>query len=174
MSKFVKDLVSKELRNRLDGVEEALLVDVIGLDANKSVVMRKQLREKNIQLLVVKNSMVRRATEGTPLAPMLDGIEGSLAVMWGSDDIVSLAKEAARFASDGEFETFRARGGIMEGEPLTSERVAEISKWPSRDEQLSLLVGQILGPGGQLAAALNGPGSTLASQIKQKSEEDEP
>ena len=172
MSKFVKELVSKDLHNRLEGVEDALLVNVIGLDANKSMVPRRQLREKNIRLLVVKNSMVRRATEGTPLAPMMEGMEGQLAVMWGSDDVISLAKEAARLEVDQGFEAFEARGGVMEGEQLTSERVREISKWPSREEQLSMLVGQILGPGRQLAGALNGPGGALASQIKQKSEEE--
>ena len=67
MSKFIKDLVTKHYADRLEGVDEALIVNVIGLDANKSVVLRKQLREKNIQLMVVKNSLARRATEGSPL-----------------------------------------------------------------------------------------------------------
>ena len=53
----------------LDGVDDALLVNVVGLDANQSVLLRKQLRDKNIQLLVVKNSLARRATEGTSLGP---------------------------------------------------------------------------------------------------------
>ena len=69
------------------------------------------------------------------------------------------------------FEKFEARGGVMDGEQLTPERVTEISKWPSRAEQLSMLVGQILGPGGTLAAQLKGPGGTLVGQIKSKSEE---
>ena len=55
----------------------------------------------------------------------------------------------------------------MDGEQLTPERVKEISKWPSRTEQLSMLVGQILGPGSQLAAQLIGPGGALASQVKE-------
>ena len=65
MSKFVKDLITKDLRNRLDGVDDALLVDVIGLKNDKNVALRQRLRKKNIQLLVVKNSLARRATEGT-------------------------------------------------------------------------------------------------------------
>ena len=75
MSKYVKDLVSKHYAQRLDGVDDALVVNVIGLDANQSVVLRKELREKNIQLLVVKNSLAKRATEGTPLAPG-EGVTG--------------------------------------------------------------------------------------------------
>jgi large subunit ribosomal protein L10 len=71
------------------------------------------------------------------------------------------------------FGTFAARGGIMEGERLTSEQVEQVSKWPSREEQLSLLVGQILGPGATLAAQICGPGATLAGQVKQKGEGEE-
>jgi large subunit ribosomal protein L10 len=44
------------------------------------VVLRRQLREKNIHLLVVKNGLAKRATEGTPLSAAFDGAEGALAV----------------------------------------------------------------------------------------------
>ena len=59
----------------------------------------------------------------------------------------------------------------MDGVQLTPEKVLEISKWPNRAEQLSMLVGQIMGPGAQLAAQLNGPGGALVSQVKSKGEE---
>ena len=171
MSKFIKDLVTKDLSRRLDGVEDALLVNVIGMDANSTVQLRKQLKEKDMRLLVVKNSLAKRAAEGTPLAPAFDSCEGSIAIMWGGDDIVSLAKEAIKLHKDEELPAFQAKGGVMDGESLTADRVAEISKWPSRGEQLSILSGQILGPGRTLAACLAGPGGALASQIKSKSEE---
>ncbi len=170
MSKYVKDLVSKHYAQRLEGVGDALVVNVIGLDANQSVVLRKELREKNIQLLVVKNSLVKRASEGTPLAPVFEGAEGSLAIMWGSEDAISLAKEATKLQNDKDYEAFETRGGLMDGEVLSADRVREISKWPSREEQLSLLVGQILGPGANLCSQLVGPGRSLASQVKQVEE----
>jgi large subunit ribosomal protein L10 len=173
MSKYVKDLVTKDLQQRFEGVNDALLVSVAGLNALKNYELRKQLRNQKIQLLVVKNSMVRRATEGTPLATAFDKAEGSLAVVWGSTDIVSLAKTITKFAEDKNFAPFETRGGVMDGARLTAAQVKEVSSWPSREEQLSLLVGQILGPGAKLAAQLIGPGGALVSQIKQKSEEEE-
>jgi len=172
MSKYVKDLVTNEISKRLDGVSDALLVSVVGMDANSSVVLRKQLREKDIRLLVVKNSLARRATEGTPLAPAFEGLEGTAAIVWGSEDIISLAKEVTRLSDDEEFAAFQTRGGVMDGERLSVEKVREVSKWPSRQEQLSILVGQVLSPGANLAAAIGGPGGMLASQIKKKSDED--
>jgi ribosomal protein L10 len=81
MSKYVKDLVAKEIAGRLNGVDDALLVNVVGLDANKTVVLRKQLREKDIHLMAVKNSLAKRATEGTPLAAAFECIEGTLAMV---------------------------------------------------------------------------------------------
>jgi ribosomal protein L10 len=172
MSKFLKNLMTQDIQRRLEGVEEAVLVNVIGLNSTQTVTLRKNLREKNIHLLVVKNSLARRATEGTPLAPALANAEGTLAIMWGAEDIVALAKEATRLTDSDEFKKFQSRGGVMDGAPLTPEKVAAISKWPSRTEQLSILVGQIVAPGRNLAAALCGPGAMLASQIKKKAEEE--
>ena len=174
MSKFVKDLVTKDIARRLDGVEDAVLVNVIGMDANTTVQLRKELREKNINLLVIKTSLAKRAAEGTSLAPAFDDMEGSLALCWGAEDFVSLVKEVTRLDKDEEkFEKFEARGGVMDGEHLDADGVKAISKWPSREEQLSMLLGQILAPGANLLGQLTGPGGALASQIKQKSEGDE-
>lgn len=174
MSKYVKNLVTDDLRQRFTDVSDALVVSVAGMDANKNYQLRKQLRGQDIQLLVIKNSLARRATEGTPLAAAFEQAEGALAVVWGSTDIVSLAKSITKFAEDKNFAPFETRGGVMDGARLTAAQVKEVSTWPSREEQLSLLVGQILGPGARLASQLNGPGGALASQIKQKSEEEAP
>lgn len=173
MSKYLKELISDDLKKRFDGVSDLILVDIAGLEANTNVELRKQLRQKNIQLLMVKKSLARRATEGTALAPAFEGIEGSAAVVWGADDIVSLAKEITRIAQDKQFEKLTPKGGVMGGSKLSAEDIAKVSKWPSRAEQLSLLVGQILSPGAKLSAQLLGPGAKLGSQIKKKSEGEE-
>ena len=174
MSKYVKDLLTKDLAGRLEGVEECVVADVIGMDANSTSELRKRLRTKGIRLMVVKNSLARRAFAGKPLASAFEGVDGTNAVMWGADDFVSLVKEATELNKDGElFEKFEARGGVMDGEALTAEAVAQVSKWPSREEQLSMLVGQLLGPGGQLVAQLKGPGGQLAAQVKTIADKDE-
>ncbi|MEX0819933.1 MAG: 50S ribosomal protein L10 [Pirellulaceae bacterium] len=170
MSKYVKDLVVQDLKRRLTGVDDAVLVNVIGMEANDTVLLRRQFRDKGIGLMVVKNSLAKRATEGSPLSAAFDGAEGSLAIVWGGEDFVSLVKEVTSVDKSGEFDKFEPRGGVMDGEHLTSEKVKEISKWPNRLEQLSLLMGQVLAPGANLVSQLTAPGGALASQIKQKSE----
>ena len=172
MSKLVKNLLAKDLSNRLDGVDDCVLANVIGMDANSTSALRKRLRDKGIGMMVVKNSLARRATEGSSLAAAFEGISGTHAVLWGADDFVSLVKEVTELNKDEEdFEVFETRGGAMDGVQLTPEKVLEISKWPNRAEQLSMLVGQIMGPGAQLAAQLIGPGGALVSQVKSKGEE---
>ncbi len=174
MSKYVKDLLTKDLAGRLDGVEECVVADVIGMSANSTSDLRKRLRSKGIRLMVVKNSLARRAFEGKALAPAFEGVDGTAAIMWGAEDFVSLVKEAVDLDKDEEeFEKFSARGGVMDGEQLDAASVAQVSKWPSRDEQLSMLVGQLLGPGAQLAAQLKGPGGQLAAQIKTIADKEE-
>ncbi len=172
MSKYLKNLMTDELKGKLEGVSDVLVVDVIGMEANATVNLRRSLREKNMHLMVIKNSLARRATEGTALAPAFEGSTGTSAVVWGGEDVVSLAKEVVRMTKEAEFEPFAAKGGVMDGEVLSTEEVVAVSKWPTREEQLSILMGQILGPGATLSGQLLGPGKLLASQVKQKSEEE--
>lgn len=174
MSKFVKDMLTKDLESRLDGVGDCVVANVIGLDANTTSALRKRLREKEISLMVVKNSLARRATEGTSLGPAFEGLDGCAAVVWGASDFVSLVKEVTELDKDSEeFEKFESLGGVLDGEKLTPAKVKEISKWPTREEQLSMLVGQILGPGSQLVSQILGPGSQLAGQVKSIADKDE-
>jgi large subunit ribosomal protein L10 len=173
MSKYVKDLITQDLRNRLSGVEDALLVDVIGMKNETTVQLRQRLRQKNIRLMVIKNSLARRATEGTRLASAFERSEGTLALVWGGEDVISLAKEIIKISQMKEFEPFKPKGGAMEGQPLSADQVQAVSKWPSRLEQLSILSGQILSPGAKLSSQLLGAGAKLASQIKKKGEGDE-
>jgi len=173
MSKQIKGLIADEVKKRLQGVNDALLVNVIGLNSTNTFNLRRELRNKNISLLVVKTSLARRATEGTPLARAFDDNEGSLAVVWGAEDFVSLTKELVALHKKPEYEKFTAKGGLMEGEKLTAEKVAEISKWPNRVGQISILMGQILDPGSKLLSQINAPGGRLMSQVKKKSEGEE-
>lgn len=172
MSKQLKNLIASEISQRLSGVNDALLVNVIGMNSSSTYNLRKELRGKNINLLVVKSSLAQRATEGTPLGVAFDGGEGSLAVVWGGEDFVSLAKEIVEIQKKPEFEKCQARGGVMDGERLTAEKVQDISKWPNRVGQISIVLGQILSPGSQLLSQVGAPGGALASQIEKKSKEE--
>lgn len=171
MSKVVKEMLIKDIQTKLKGVNDALLVNVVGLNSENTAKLRTDLRKKNIHLSVIKNSLARLATKGTPLESAFGKTEGSLAIVWGGGDIVDLAKEVVRIAETKGFEKFTPQGGSVDGEGLAAAGVKAVSLWPSRVELLSKIAGQILGPGAQLAAQLTGIGGTLAGQIKQKLED---
>lgn len=168
MSKFVKNIITEELKKRLDGVENALLVNLIGMEVNDSNRLRSVLAEKDVRILVVKNSLAARATADTPLASAFKNIAGTTALCWGASDIVSLAKEVVNVTKDKQFAKFSILGGVMDGEAFAAPQAIEISKWPTREEQIAILLGQITGVGSKLSSQLTSGASNLASQIKQR------
>ena len=172
MSKYVKQLISNDIAKRLEGVTDAFVVALVGMNTNINNQLRTVLAEKQINLMMVKNSLAERALRDTPLAALSEVVTGSCAICWGASDVVGLAKEIVRLTKEKQYKEFQLCGGAMDGEALTAEQAAEVSKWPSREEQISLLVGQIVGIGATLSGQLVGPGAMLASQIKQIAEKD--
>ncbi|MFO0924494.1 MAG: 50S ribosomal protein L10 [Pirellulales bacterium] len=166
MSKVVKKFVTRDIANRLAGVQDAIVVNVVGLEANDNYLLRKTLREQGIGMLVVKQSLAARATEGTSLRAAFGSLNGSIAVVWGCEDFVALAKAITKLDKEGKFPKFEIKGGVMDGDGLTGDQVKAISKWPSRQEQISLLVGQILSPATNLVGQILGPSRTVAGQVK--------
>ncbi|MEL7265620.1 MAG: 50S ribosomal protein L10 [Planctomycetota bacterium] len=172
MSKLVKEIITQEIADKLKGVEDAAVVSYVGMDVNTTNELRGALAEKDVNLLVVKNSLARRATVDSNVHAAFVGRTGQIAVCWGAMEFPTLAKIIVDLhKDDAKFEKFVAEGGAMDGQSLDQDGLIAASKLPTREEQLSMLVGQILGPGASLSAALLGPGKKLASQVKQKSEE---
>jgi len=170
MSKTVKNMLIADLRSRLRNVGEVLTVSLGRLDAHQTTALRKALRTKRIELRLVKTSLARLATADSPLAPAFADSEGMLAVAWGGEDIVDLAKEINRIAGLKEFEGFECRGGALDGSRLGPEDVKLVAKWPSRGEQLSILSGQISSLGSVLSGQVTAVGGLLAGQVKSRIE----
>lgn len=165
MSKAIKDMLVDDLKRRLDGVGELIVVSLGTLDAQKTTALRQTLRKKRISLQLVKNSLARRATAGTPLAPALEKGEGMLAIAWGGEDVVDLAKELDRLTGVKDYEGLECRGGALDGSRLEAADVKAVAKWPTRTEQLSILSGQISSLGSVLSGQILSAGGGLASQI---------
>lgn len=171
MSKQMKSMLVDDLKGRLGGVGDLIVVSLGRLDAQKTTQLRQSLRKKKIQLQLVKNSLARMATSGTPLAPAFEKAEGMLAIAWGGEDVVDLAKELDRLAGLKDFEGFECRGGALDGARLESGDVKKVAKWPTRTEQLSLLSGQISSLGATLSGQILSAGGGLAGQIKSRVED---
>jgi len=171
MSKAMKDMLVDDLKGRLVGVGDVIVVSLGKLDAQKTTLLRQTLSKKRIHLHLVKNSLARRAMSGTPLAPALERAEGMLAIARGGEDVVDLAKELDRLQGVKDFEGFECRCGALDGARLEAADVKSVAKWPSRAEQLSILSGQISSLGSTISGQILSAGGTLAGQLKSRCED---
>lgn len=171
MSKKVKQLVMKELKQQLGDARSLLLVDASRLDANSTNEWRIALGKSDISVLTVKNTLARRvlADEG------IDGLESAFAgpttIVWGGEDVVELSRSIAKWAK--ELEALTIKGATIEGNILDEEGVIQLSKSPGRAELLSQIAGLMLSPARQVAGALLGPGGKLSGQVLAVSEKEE-
>ncbi|MEM7810697.1 MAG: 50S ribosomal protein L10 [Planctomycetota bacterium] len=168
MSKFIKGLLIRDILNRLDGNGDVIIVDSSKMDANATNTWRSELRKSDIKALSVRNTLARKALEELGVTGLEGVLEGPSTICYGGEDVVALSKEITKWAK--EIEKLEIKGGAADGSALDEAGVKVLSKSPSREELLSIISGQILAPGANLAAALNGPGGTLVGQIKSHAE----
>ncbi len=139
-----------------DDVKDAasvVLVDYRGLTVAQDTELRKQLREAGIVYKVCKNTMMRRAFEGTDFAALDDHLEGPSAIAISKDDATAPARILCRFAKDAK--ALELKAGVVEGTVYDSAALNELSKIPSREELLSKLLGSLQSPITNLARVLN-------------------
>jgi len=165
MSKLVKDLITRELSTRLKDVDGVAVINPRGINATKNNGIRRRLHAKGLRMMVVKNTLARRATEGTSLKGFDKLLDGPSAVIYGSQSVPTIARLVLdeKKADD----TIELRGVFFDGEVYVGDKgVQQVSKLPTREEAIGLLVAAILGPGRKLAAALKGPGGALGGILK--------
>jgi len=168
MSKAVKTMLREELVRRLTGREDLAVVNLAGIDGVTTNQLRRSLREKNIQVTVVKNSVARQALEEVGLGYARDLIDGptALVIATGPEqvEIVSVVRELVERTR--ELPALQVRGAVMEGEVFGPDRVEALSRYPTREEAVAQAVTLVLSPGSRLVAAVQGPGGRLAAILK--------
>ncbi len=102
---------------------------------------------------MVKSTLAKRATEGTPIEPAKDSFTGPVGIAIGYDDPVLLIKKVLEFNKSNE--KFEITGGVVEGSVCSVDQIKTISKLPSREVQLSMLVGAMQAPASKMASLLN-------------------
>ena len=165
MSKQVKDLITKELSDRLKDVDGVAVINPRGIDANKNHQIRRHLHEKGLRMMVVKNTLAKRAVGEGKLKGFDRLLDGPSAVVYGQASIAVIARTLLDERKN--IETLEFRGVFFDGELYPGEKgVEQVSKLPTREEAIANVIGAILGPGRKLAAALKGPGGKLGAVLK--------
>jgi large subunit ribosomal protein L10 len=166
MSKKVKNLVTKELSGKFDGLEGVAVINPRGIDGIKNNLIRRRLHEKGCRMTVVKNTLAVRAAEGTKLKGFDKLLDGPSAVIHGQK--VSIPAIARLLLDEKKNnEKLELRGIFFDGEVYLGDKgVEKASKLPTREEAIANLIGMLLGPGRKLAGAIKGPGGKLGAVLK--------
>jgi len=176
MSKKVKNLIEKELVTRFSPLDGVAVISPQGIDGTKTNQLRRRLGAKGLKMAVVKNTLARRASEGTKLKGFDKLLDGPSAVIYGKASISSIARMLVEERKNNE--KLQLRGVFFDGEIYPGEKgVEQVSKLPTREEAIANIVGSILGPGRKLAAAIKGPGAKIGGILKtieDKAKEKEP
>ncbi len=164
MSRYVKGLVQKQLEKAFSGVNEFIVVSIKGINGIDNNVLRGTLRQNNIRVSVVKNSLARNAFKSMG-AKVSDGLfSGPCAIAYGGDSIVDVAKQLVTWT--GKLKELQIKGAYLDGEVLDAKGAASISKMPSRAELQARVVRCAMSPGANVAGAVMAPASNIAGYIK--------
>ena len=157
----LKAPIVDEIAGYLNGAQGVVLVDYRGLTVEQDTQLRKQLREAGVVYKVYKNTLVKRAIEGTEFAPMADKLEGPTAIAISANDATAPARILSNFAKTAD--KLELKCGVVEGTYYDEAGIQAIASIPSRDELLSKLLGSMQSPITNFARVIK--------QIAEKNEE---
>ena len=140
----LKQPIVQAIVDDITGAESVVLVDYRGLTVAQDTELRKQLREAGIIYKVCKNTMMKRAFEGTEFAALEEHLEGPSAIAISKDDATAPARILCKFAKDAK--ALELKGGVVEGTVYDVAGLTELAKIPSREELLSRLLGSMQSP----------------------------
>lgn len=170
---LVKRVVSKETKqaeiNQL--VEDMktsatmVVVDYLGLTVSEVTELRKELRDNNVQMKVVKNTMLRRAAAELGIEGLDDIFKGPTAIAF-SEDIVAPAKILTDKAK--ELNALEIKGGLVEGTVASVADIETVAKLPTREGLLSMLLSVLQAPMRNTASVLSqaNPARKMAYALK--------
>lgn len=155
-----KELVNV-IKEKLNSSSSSVIVEYRGLSVDKITELRKLLREEQVELKVLKNTMVELAVEDTDYSGLKEYLNGPNAVAFGND-AVAPSRVLAKFAKKNE--KLVIKGGLVEGKILNKEQLIELSKLPNKEGMLSMLLSVLQAPVSGFARAVKAVSDSKESQ----------
>jgi large subunit ribosomal protein L10 len=147
-----KKAVVAEVSTQVAKAQAIIIAEYRGLGVGNMTKLRAKARESGIYFRVLKNSLARRAINGTPFHGLSDHMIGPLAYGIGSDPVAA-AKVLHEFSKGND--KFVIKAGAMPNLVMSSKEIASLAALPSRDELLSKLLGTMQAPVANFVRTLN-------------------
>jgi large subunit ribosomal protein L10 len=146
-----KKAIVADVGAQLAGAQTVVLAEYRGIPVEQLTKLRASARDQGVYLRVLKNTLARRAAQGTQFEPLADSMVGPLIYGISADPIAS-AKVLQGFAKTQDLLVIKA--GLYNGKLLDVAGVKALATIPSRDELLSQLLGVMLAPVSAMARVL--------------------
>jgi len=147
-----------------------VIADSRGVEVNDMVALRAEARKANVNVRVVRNTLAKRAVEGTEYECAQDSFRGPSLLAFSMEDPGAAARIFKDFAKENE--SFEVKALAVGGQLLDAGQIDVLAKLPTRDQALSMLMGTMLAPVTKLVQTANEvPGKlvrTLAAVKEQK------
>jgi len=147
-----------------------VIADSRGVEVNDMVALRAEARKANVNVRVVRNTLAKRAVEGTEYECAQDSFKGPSLLAFSMEDPGAAARIFKDFAKENE--SFEVKALAVGGQLLDAGQIDVLAKLPTRDQALSMLMGTMLAPVTKLVQTANEvPGKlvrTLAAVKEQK------
>ena len=148
-----KKAIVEEIKGHLQASKGVVFVDYKGINVEQDTALRKACRTNNVVYKVYKNRLLVKALEELNITGYdAKCLEGTTAVGFGEDEVAAasvLGKEAR------DNKTITLKFGIVNGEVVDAAGVDALSRIPSRDTLIAMLMGMLKAPVSALARALN-------------------
>jgi len=149
-----KKAIVASLAEKMKNASSGVLVDYKGINVEDDTKLRAELREKNVEYAVIKNTLIRFAAKEVGFDALDDVLNGTTAIALSMDDMIAPAKIVADYAKKNE-KIFNIKAGFVEGRVIDAEEVKKLAATPSKEVLLSKLLGSLKSPVTALAIALN-------------------
>jgi len=169
MKKAEKIFFVDNLTEELKTAKSVVLINYQGLSVKNQQELKRRLKEIGAKMLVVKNTLLKRAGEAAKVSPEIlqdEILSGQTALVVGEDDAITPVQILGTFAK--EYEVPKLKVGIIDGAFQDSESLLKISTLPGRDVLLGQVLGVLLSPSYGLVGTLEGNMQKLIYILKSK------
>ena len=140
----IKQPIVDEIKAKIDGAATVVLVDYRGLTVEQDTKLRKGLREAGCEYKVYKNTLMKRAFEGTDFAQLDDLLDGPSAIAISKEDATAPIRVLNNVAKEAEALEFK--GAVVEGTFYNEAQIVEFANIPPREVLLAKLLGSLKAP----------------------------